>query len=259
MTDDRRTLLIDLADAVNELTRPRQTTTFIEHSVSRVVTTRTGKRRAKRTRERRRHVVTLPSLLAELGQAAVPGAAATSGSTGAGFESRPSAELDPVSVLREITDDLGFWVRVFDLDASSLSKALAALVSAPHDDGQLALIAGQAQRWVHRARVATGHEPPPITMRDPCPYCMRRNSLVITGDLQSARCTRCGVKWSPDTIGLLADMLRTNQTQETAVAVPCWMPDCVRAGPHNEHEDGRGRVWGDFCVVPNRAPSTVGR
>lgn len=250
----RSELLTELADAVNELTRPRQTTTFVEHSVTRTVTTRSGKQRAKRTRERRRHTVTLPSLVTELGNAAVPGAAGTSGAPAGGFESRPAAELDPVSTLREITDEASFWIRVFRIEPSSLKEALSALVSAPHDDEQLALIARQAKRWVHRARVATGLEPPPITIQDPCPYCMRRNTLVITGDLASARCYRCGTRWSPDTIGLLADMLRANATQETAAAVPCWMPDCVRVGVHEEHEDGRGHIWGNLCAVPDHRP-----
>jgi hypothetical protein len=108
---------------------------------------------------------------------------------------------------------------------------------------QLAEMTAQASRWVRKARIATGFEPAPVTLNHPCPYCMRRHALVIAGDLQSAKCTRCKTTWSPDTIGLLAEMLQTNETQETAAAVRCWMADCTRRGPHDVHQDERGRHW----------------
>lgn len=247
--------LVDLADAINELTRPRRSTEYLEETVTRVVVTRSGKQRAKRTRERRRHTVTFPSLLDELHSAARPGSSEAGLSLG-GFESKPSAELEPVSVLREIADDAGFWARTFDIDEDDLAGTLQALVSAPTDDPQLAMITRQADRWRHRARQATGHEPPPRTIADPCPYCLRRNSLVVSGDLRSAKCARCGTRWSPDTIGLLADMLRTNETQETAVDVRCWMADCTRRGVHELHQDGRGRSWTreDRCIDVDGQP-----
>lgn len=245
---ERRQLLIDLADAINELTEPRQNVEYLEASVTRTVVSRSGKIRAKRTRERRKHTVTLPALLDELRSAAIPGSGDGS-LAAAAFESRPSAELEPVSVLREIDHDAGFWARTFAIERGTLTGVLHALVSAPHDDAQLAEITRQAVRWVHRARLATGHEPLPITLNEPCPYCLRRHALVIAGDLRSAKCSRCLTRWDPNTIGLLADMLRTNETQETAAAVPCWMPDCTKAGPHDTHEDGRGRTWGDTCEI----------
>lgn len=247
---ERRNLLVDLADAVRELTERTQHVEYLEHAVTKTVTTRSGKVRAKRTRERRRHVTTLPPLLDELRAAAVPGSGVDGGSTGASFESRPAAELDPLSVLREITDDLGFWVRVFGIERDGLEANLSALVSAPADDAQLERIAGQAGRWVRLARVATGRDERPFTISEACPYCFRRHALVITADLQRAKCTRCGTRWSPDTIGLLADMLRTSEDQETAVDVRCWMPDCVGRGVHEVHRDERGRTWRDYCDLP---------
>lgn len=253
----RQSLLIDLADAVRELTEPSRHVEYLEHAVTRTVTTRSGKIRAKRTRERRRHATTLPPLLDELHTAAVPGSGEDGASTSAAFESRPAAELDPVSVLREITDDLGFWVRTFAIERKDLVGNLRALVSAPADDAQLERIASQASRWVRLARVATGRDPLPITLADPCPYCFRRNSLVIAGDLARAKCIRCGTRWNPDTIGLLADMLRKSETQETVADVRCWMADCARRGAHDEHRDERGRTWQrqDRCVDLDGRPA----
>jgi hypothetical protein len=248
---DRRALLMDLADAINELTRPRQHTEYVEQRVTEP-TVREGRKRAKSGRVRRAHHVTMPPLLKQLADASVPGSGISVGGP-VGFESRPSAELEPLSVLRDISDRVGFWVRVFDLDARKpLPDILSALVSAPHDDEQLASITRQAVTWVRQARIATGLEPAPITLGDACPYCWVKNSLTIAGDLRSARCGRCGKAWDVDTIGLLADMLRANQEQPTLVEVPCWQPECTRIGPHAEHQDVRGRTWGDVCLLGER-------
>lgn len=245
----RGELLIDLADAIRELTEPRQHTEYLEVSVTQERPAKNGRaRRVKRTQQRKAHVVTLPSLLDSLAEAAVPGAADGFGSA-ASFESRPSAELEPLSVLREIADDIGFWARTFQIEREGLRANLSALVGAPHDLPQLGLITSQARRWVRRARLATGFDPVPITLNEPCPYCLKRHSLRITGDLQSARCSRCGVEWSPDTIGLLADMLTANETRETMTQAPCWMPNCTKAGEHEVHGDGRGHTWLDHCKL----------
>ena len=247
----RNDLLADLADAVRELTEPRNHTEYREVTVSETVTARkSGKQRTRRTKQRRPHVVTLPGLLDSLRSAAVPGSS-EAGSSGGSFESRPSAELEPLAVLREIIDDVGFWMRTFDIDRPTLAKCCSALVSAPHDDEQLARIATQARRWVKRARLATGFDPAPVTIAAPCVYCGKRG-LVIAGDHQSARCTRCLVTWTPDTIGLLADMLRANETQETLALERCWQGECGVYGAHEQHRDSRGRTWRDTCDVPGR-------
>ena len=241
----RSAMLTDLADLIRQLTEERQHVEYLEASIVEERVTRNGRRTIKRTRQRRAHITTLPPLLDALLEAAEPGA----GEPGnmAGFESRPAAELEPLSVLREISDDLGFWCRTFGIERDGLPANLRALVSAPHDDAQLAHITRQAARWVKRARIATGLDPAPITLNEPCPYCWRRHALTITGDLRSAKCTRCGVTWTPDTIGLLADMLHNNETLPTMTADPCWMTDCTRTGPHSEHADRRGRTWRDTC------------
>lgn len=246
--------LVELADAINELTRRTTHVEYVEHTITRTVTTRSGKIHGKRTRERRRHTTSLPPLLSELEAAAVPGSGEAGGLSA--FESRPAAELAPLSVLREIADDAGFWARTFAIDEPDLASTLQSLVSAPADPAQLERLTQQATRWVRRARLATGRDPQPVTITEPCPYCLRRHALVIAGDLQHAKCSRCGTRWTPDTIGLLADMLRTNTTQETAVAVPCWMADCTRRGPHDLHQDARGRTWtrGDRCIGEDGQP-----
>lgn len=251
----RAVLLADLADHINQLTRPRQHHEYVEETVTRTITTRNGKTRVARTRERRKHTTTLPPLLDELRDAAMPGSSEL-GSSSSGFESRPPAELGPVSVLREIVDDAGYWCRVFRIERDTLAKTLQALVGARHDDEQLTIIVSQAERWVRRARQATGHDPAPRHLNQKCPLCGRK-ALTVSGELDAARCQHCGANWTTATIGLLTEMIRYNQQQETMteVAAVCWMPDCRVRGPHVVHADNAGRTWRDTCEVDRRGES----
>jgi hypothetical protein len=248
MMRTRAELLTDLADAVRELTETRTLTEYRERV--RVEPPSGRRKRQRRVRRREAHRVTLPGLLESLRVAAVPGSAEAGCATG-GFESRPSAELEPLSVLREITDDVGRLARRFGIERGTLVGAVRGLVSLSTDDETLADIGRQAARWVRRARVATGIDPAPITLSEACVYCGRRNALVIAADLQAARCSRCGVEWDMNTIGLLAEMLTANQTRTTMPEVPCWMADCTRRGPHDQHQDHRGRAWrrDDRCIA----------
>jgi hypothetical protein len=250
MTDRTRAEhLVDLADAVRALTEPRHHVEYLEESISEERVTANGRRKATRTRRRRAHHTTQPALLEALADAMIPGATGEPGAP-AGFESRPAAELEPASVLRTIRDGATTWARQLGIDRDTLPRTLSALVGAAHSDEQLARIAGDARSWVRRARLACGYDAAPRPLNQPCPYC-GRGGLVVSGDLESAKCIRCGVTWTVDTIGLLADMVRNNQERETLADVTsrCWMPDCRMTGAHEVHQDGRGRTWGDSCDV----------
>lgn len=241
---DRGVMLADLADAINQLVEPQHHVEYVEVTVTTPQPPANGRRRkAKRTRRRRAHHVKLPCLLDSLEHALVPGATGEIGAP-AGYESKPAAEIEPAAILRAIRDDTARWARKYAItDRATLPLMLRALVSADHSDDQLANLLADALGWVRAARLACGYDVPPFTLNEPCPYCMRRHALVITGDLQAARCTRCGTSWSPDTIGLLADMLTANETTETMPQIRCWMADCTRRGPHDQHEDDRGHTW----------------
>lgn len=256
----RGDLLTDLADAINELVDPRDNVEYVEVNITEARPSANGRRKkAKRTRRRRAHHVRLPCLLDSLAAAMIPGATGEPGAP-AGFESRPSAETEAVALLRSIRDDAQRWARKYAITERTLPGMLRALVSASHTDDQLGNLLADARAWVHAARLVCGYDEAPITLNEPCPYCFRRHALVITGDLQSARCTRCHTAWSPDTIGLLADMITANETAETMPQARCWMADCVRRGPHDAHEDDRGHVWPREarCIGPDGQPTTRG-
>lgn len=241
MTKTREALRAELEQHIRALTEVRDNTEYVE---KRVTSTTTG----RRSRRRLPHHVTLPPLLDALDDALVP---AVTGETGqsTGYESRPAADLEPAAVHHGILQAATWWAHQLGVPPN-----LPALLDANPTDEQLELLVHHAAYWVDRARQAAGEDPGERVLADECPACMRRNSLAISGDLQSARCTRCGTRWTHDTLGLLAQILRDNQERETLTDTlgRCWMPDCTKRGPHDQHQDHRGRTWGDHCPISER-------
>lgn len=238
-------MLANLADNINELTQPRKNVEAIESSVT--VTVETGRRKkVKRIRQRRMHIVEFPSLMDSLAEAAQPGQDGTQNGS-AGYESRPSADLEPLAVLTMIETAAVIWSNTLDTTwGATWTLTLSAFVSAHHTDAQLFALEDETRDWVKRARIATGLDAPPITLGDPCPHCGRRNALVITGDLTAARCQRCLRRWTPDTIGLLSQMLTAN-THDTLTRPRCVWLECAQTGEHDTHNDWRGNAWRDRC------------
>jgi hypothetical protein len=250
----RGDLLADLAASINELTERRHHTEHVIRNVTLEVDT--GRRKkARRSRQRTAHTVTLPSLLDSLSLAAVPGAS-ESGPSGGGFESRPAAELDAIYVLRTIAVGATNWAHTLGVTRATLPGMLRGLVSAQHTDDQLRTLQREVERWVRLARIATGFDAPPMTIDNPCPSCGRKNCLVVTGDLNRVHCRRCGEVWDHDTVAMLAELIRVNTKQRTVADVPCHWVDCTRRGPHDLHGDHCGRTWRntDRCVDENGVP-----
>jgi hypothetical protein len=234
---NRPEMLANLADDIRELTQQRTHTEYRE-------TTKTDGQ--KRTRIRQPHTITMPSLLHSLEAALEPGITGELIGT-ANFESRPSADLEPLHVWRTIRDETRHWCWTLDYHRTTLAEQLSGLVSAHHTDTQLELITSDANRWVRQARIATGWDPAPFVLDQRCPYCQSKNQLQVTGDLEHATCRRCNTQWGHDTIGLLGQMLRTNTQQETATPIPCPWEACYRQGPHTDHWTRDGKTWRDTC------------
>jgi hypothetical protein len=230
----RGDLIADLADHVNDLTQIRH------HAEIREVTETIGD---KRKRVRKRHIITMPSLLESLAIAMSP--ATTGDTTAAGYESRPPAALEPINVMLLIRTESNVWCSVLDVRRATLSQRLSALVGAAHTDTQLALLEREAAAWVRKAKLATGWEAESFTLNQPCPNCFRKHCLTITGDLQYANCSRCSMSWDPNTIGLLTQMLTVNETYETLAVTTCNdRGECYLASGHvEEHRNSTGRHW----------------
>jgi hypothetical protein len=236
MNMTRSDMLANLADDIRELTQQRTHTEYRE-------TTKTDGQ--KRTRVRQPHTITMPSLLQSLQAALEPGTTGELIGT-ANFESRPSADLEPLRVWTMIRNETLTWCNELKIERDTLAACLSGLVSAHHTDNQLTQITTAATRWVKQAKLATGWDPEPITLNQHCPYCWAKNQITVTGDLQHARCARCRTEWTHDTIGLLGQMLTTN-TQPTVTTHPCPWDNCYRAGQHDVHWTRDGKTWRDTC------------
>lgn len=238
MTPTRGQLHAELEQHINALTQTRDNTEYVER--------RTTNRNGKRARRRTPHHVTLPALMDALNDALVPAiSSSTNGAPNTGFESRPAADLEPAAVHHAILQAATQWAHQL-----GVPPTLTALLNANPTDAQLEQLVHHAAHWVARAREAAGEDPTERVIGDACVYCGHRNSIAVNGDLTTARCTRCGVRWDLDTIGLLSQMLRANREHETLALARCWMADCTRYGDHDQHQDGRGRTWGDQCPIP---------
>lgn len=241
----RPEMLAELADCINGLTEIRTESTPYE------IEERDGQ---IRRRVMRRHVETFPCLLDSLVEAMQP-AGATEQTAAAGFESRPSAELEPIAVLAQITSESGTWLRAFNLKPrATLADTLHALVGAKHTEVMLANLVKDARGWLNRAETATGWANRAFTLNEPCPQCGRKNSLTVNGTMTNAVCTRCGVDWPENYFGLLGQMIMANQHVETMTVATCddlhGESACYRKAGHvdkqglpDEHRDARGHYW----------------
>lgn len=229
MTHPHRTAsdtLADLAAAITELVDPSTHTERYKRdrpaAVGETTTTRRGRVTARRVSRQQTITTTIPSLLDALRAACVPGSAPEQvGATGGAFESKPPLEVEAVTVYRGIRDDAARWARKYGLNPREpLPRTLRLLVSVTATEDQRANLLTDATRWVREARLAVGLDAAPITVEARCPICGRKNAIVVHGvgltpDRQHANCIRCNVTWSPDQLGLLAEMLRANREQET--------------------------------------------
>lgn len=199
--------LLHIADAVDELTRPRtnrEPYSYVdEHN----------------TVVHRRHPTYVPPLLEQLQQAIEPRTRGGASFTGNIPESRPSAHIDAMDVYMRIDQAVYDWTKTYAEQRrwDSLTDRLRALVGAApnmEDDTQHDL-AREARRWVTWAKVTTGWEVPARQPDNTCPLCGVRGSLRvrvgdgITSAEAAAYCVGCGESWDNSTIGLLAEHIRS--------------------------------------------------
>lgn len=206
--------LLTIADAVDELTRPR-TNNEPYSQVNDHGTVIAG-----------RHSTHVPPLLEQLQQALEPGGTGDSGMRSVPT-SRPSARLEAMDTYMRIDQAVYLWVKTYAEGRrwDSLTDRLRALVGAAtniEDDEQHSL-AREARRWVTWSRVCTGWEVPARQPDNTCPLCAVRGGLRvrvgdgITSTEASAMCTACGESWDDSNIGLLAEHIRAENGDE-----PLW-------------------------------------
>lgn len=210
MTFDRDQAVQQIADHVDELTRPRWHVEQFHQWVN-----RNRKLFAAKTLQ--------PSLLAQLHALAVEPETVEQGESGRSVpRSRPPGGFDALNRLTEIQASTITWVRVYlhrDL-RPTLEDNLRLLVgAATRIDREVDLrdLAADVRRWHGWAATLTGWQTPPWRPRVPCPWCERKDTLRVNLDKKKATCMGCGEVWSEEdgTILLLADYIRELGERDT--------------------------------------------
>jgi hypothetical protein len=204
VTFDRDDAVQDVADQIDELTKPRTHTEPFW-------TWTKGRHRKVESWETRQ-----PSLLDQLRDQLPANADVESEApigTG-GADTRAPLAIAVLDVLLRIEAAAAHWVSVQlrrDL-RETVEDNLRLLVSAATraEDWQLRDLARDVHRWHCWAATLTGWASPPFVPNAPCPLCARKGALRINADQKRALCVECGAVWSEadGSIGLLADQIR---------------------------------------------------
>jgi hypothetical protein len=209
------TQLADLLAAADELTDPRRHVEVIE-------ATFWDKNRNKKTRTKRR-TTNVPSLLAQLAAAVVPGETyVENDSSRPGFGPAPPARLDAIDRMIAIDAGAARWVASVGLVVRDTTEAnIRALVgiAATLDSDTFDALVLEVTMWRAWAATVTGWQRPPWRPRATCPICDERGALRVRLEQKTACCMSCGEAWSEVEIGLLAEHIRDEGERDSRTDV----------------------------------------
>lgn len=217
MTEHRKGMRLE--DYVRELTEPH---THTEHYVT----------REQRSWVGHDHRTRVPSLLAQLWENDVPSQTVEAGGMRPAFASKPAARLDALDTAVRIDLEANRWVTDLGEHARSTNtttviRQLHGLVASADTVTQRA-VTTDVRRWWTRARIVTGWDSPAWTPDATCPQCGERGTLKVRLIEHIGACVNdvCGATWEPATIGLLADHIRaeTSEERRRTTVGPCWCP-----------------------------------
>lgn len=201
--DGRARMVTDIADACDRLTEPYVHSEPIEEWDR------------NRHRKVRKVVTEHASLLTQLAEAVLPGAA--EGAAAGGFSSGEPCDLDAVACLGVIQVGAAKWAWDLRVDMrSSTASTLRALVgaAASADSSMQAGLLHDLQAWVRWAEEATKWRQPPHVLRAPCPALVRdegtdeqrecgARGIRVRTDPMSAWCPVCRTTWDAVTVQVL--------------------------------------------------------
>ena len=192
----------DLVDVVDELLRgwDQREPLTARHPVSHRTVTRV----------RVTHVRSLLTQLEDL--TATPTIDGANGG-GSGFESTPPGNSPAVDLLDTIERDAVRELRALDdhkpRDTWALVAAVAYRAQTNPDLEQLVRV------WHRLARIVTGWDLAPVTIRDArCPVC-EQPKLMAAGDGTAAWCRGCRATWDDENVGVLGRYLESQTPKET--------------------------------------------
>lgn len=168
------------------------------------------------------HRTTSPPLLEQL-WSTIEASGSTEAGMRAGYASKPAARLDAIDTARDIERGVFAWLTRLGERPDSMTDTIAALrhlgaLARAQDNPTRHELTDDIRTWWARATVLTGWESPAWAPDNTCPLCGARGTIRIRLEHRTAVCFDCHETWTPDTIGLLAEHIRTqnNDTQETA-------------------------------------------
>lgn len=177
-----------------------------------------------------RHVTTTAPLLHQLG-AAMPTSGAEDGGGINAFESKSPARDDAIATLMAIDKDTSTWLR--HLEGGTPRRDHRLLIDAVRHLGSVAVmktcgrargrrdrdtndwcctgheIEGDLRTWYTQARITTGWDSPAWKPANTCPLCGTKGGLRVRLEEHSGMCVKCRETWTPESIGLLADHIRS--------------------------------------------------
>lgn len=224
MVSDVLTDLRETADALTDPTRvrhPRHTWSDSRHKVTLPD-----------------HVVDLPGLLTQLGDAAYPGGRAGDGGGRGVPKSRLPGNPKALAAYLDIHIAVTRWTVRFGLGMrdtieSQVRHVLGAAATQPHDV-RLDLLADM-RRWLRQCEEITGWRDRDPELTTPCPAdgCGQRTLRInLTG--RTARCVSCGARWAEQeseqvgSIGVLARHIAAHRQATADAAAGAWEADRVR-------------------------------
>lgn len=188
------------------------------------------------------HATTSPSLIVQLHRATFQAAQTDVGGR-PGYMSKPTARLDAIDTLAKIDAEAARWVqslgKQYPGDTSLCVRLLGSLMPSA-DRSTRSAVEHDVKRWWTWSRILAGWESPPWKPASTCPLCAHRGGLRVRLDTRSAVCNACWETWSPETIGLLADHIRSEAESAPQVGVS---PVTVGSPCHCRTCDPEYRFW----------------
>lgn len=179
------------------------------------------------------HVTQHPPLLTQLDQSISPaGQGGEIGSAAPG--SRPAANLDAIAAACDIDLEAARWIRDMGEDdpqnTIGLIRRLHGLTASAHRCGKASgrahddcctyhQVEVSVRSWWVRARVLTGWDTKARKLDGTCPLCGERGTVMVRLSSGLGACTSCHETWDAETIGILAEHMRTEAEAERFLPV----------------------------------------
>lgn len=161
------------------------------------------------------HLTMVPPLIDQLDEPQTTMRADNPG--GSGYKGGSGMSIEAIDTLMFIDNEAAQWVRRLGEDDPGDTKACIRRVHALHASQTPAVkadIERAVKRWWSQARITSGWDSPAWRPDNTCPVCEQRRTLRIKLADQMGYCVECRSMWDPAEIGLLADWIRLENSED---------------------------------------------